>query len=153
MVAILDIETEHFQQFWISLSLWCLPSSFGSIPPTVWEEVVWRTVYKLLDNVAKCQPWSKSAPFALSCQSSYLGWIQYFFPTFRFFPTIFLFSQNTSITSTFFFVCAFLAHLSTKCSRWTIVIGLCPSSICASVPPSSTFALNNFSKTAGQSLE
>ena len=27
------------QQFWISISLWCLPSSFGSTWLTVWEEM------------------------------------------------------------------------------------------------------------------
>ena len=40
----------------------------------------------------------------------------------------------------------FLAHLSTKCSRWAIVIDLCPSPIAhACVCLSSTCALNNFS--------
>ena len=40
------------------------------------------------------------------------------------------------------FVYFFLAHLSTECSRWAIVIGLCPSSV---IRPLSTFALNNSS--------
>ena len=35
--AILDITTELFWQFWISMLLWCLPSSFSSIQLTVWE--------------------------------------------------------------------------------------------------------------------
>ena len=37
MAAILDIRTEWFKQFWISMSLRCLPFSFGSIRLTVWE--------------------------------------------------------------------------------------------------------------------
>ena len=39
MAAILDIGVERFKQFWISMSLWCLQSSFGSIRHTVWEEM------------------------------------------------------------------------------------------------------------------
>ena len=39
MAATLDIGTEQFQQFWISVSLWCLPSSFSSIWLRVWEEM------------------------------------------------------------------------------------------------------------------
>ena len=39
MVAILDIETEQLQQFWIFMLLQRLSSSFGSIPPMVWEEM------------------------------------------------------------------------------------------------------------------
>ena len=39
VLAILDIGTERFEQFWIFVSLWCLPSSFGSIGLTVWEEM------------------------------------------------------------------------------------------------------------------
>ena len=39
LVAILDSQTELFKQFWISMSLRCLPSSFGSIGPTVWKEM------------------------------------------------------------------------------------------------------------------
>ena len=35
--AILDSQTERFKQFWISMSLRCLPSSFGSIQLKVWE--------------------------------------------------------------------------------------------------------------------
>ena len=41
-MAILDTQTEQFKQFWISVSLWCFPSGFGSILLMVWEEVVWR---------------------------------------------------------------------------------------------------------------
>ena len=37
--AILDSQTEWFKQFWISMSLRCLPSKFGTIGPTVWEEM------------------------------------------------------------------------------------------------------------------
>ena len=37
VAAILDIGTEQFSQFWISVSLWCFPSSFGSIQLMVWE--------------------------------------------------------------------------------------------------------------------
>ena len=37
MAAILDIGTELFKQFCISVSVWCLPSSFGSIRLTDWE--------------------------------------------------------------------------------------------------------------------
>ena len=37
--AILESQTEWFKQFWISISLWCFPSSFGSIQLTVWEEI------------------------------------------------------------------------------------------------------------------
>ena len=39
MAAILDIGTQRFDLFWISVSLWCLPSSFSSIQLTVWEEI------------------------------------------------------------------------------------------------------------------
>ena len=39
VAAILDIGTEQFLQFWISVSLWCFPLSFGSIQLTVWEEM------------------------------------------------------------------------------------------------------------------
>ena len=34
-----DIIPEQFQQFWISISLWCLPLSLCSICITVWEEM------------------------------------------------------------------------------------------------------------------
>ena len=37
--AILYIGTERFQQFWICVSLWCLPSRLGLICITVWEEM------------------------------------------------------------------------------------------------------------------
>ena len=37
--ASLDSQTERFKQFWISMSLWCFPSSFGSTQLTVWEEM------------------------------------------------------------------------------------------------------------------
>ena len=53
----------------------------------------------------------------------------------------------------------FLAHLSTKCSRWAFVTPSCPSSVVrrpcvrASVRPSSTFHSNNFfSKTPWSNL-
>ena len=39
VAAILDTGTEQFYQFWISMSLRCFPSSFGSIQLTVWEEM------------------------------------------------------------------------------------------------------------------
>ena len=55
MVAILDSGTEErFKQFWISMSLWCLPSSFGSIRLTVWEEMSFeefQAVYGGYQNV------------------------------------------------------------------------------------------------------
>ena len=35
--AILDIGTEQFKQFWISMLLQCCPSSFSSIQLTVWK--------------------------------------------------------------------------------------------------------------------
>ena len=38
-MAILDIATEWFEQFWISMLCRCLPSSFGSIWLMVWEEM------------------------------------------------------------------------------------------------------------------
>ena len=41
LAAILDVGMERFLQFWISMPLWFLPLSFGSILLTVWE-VVWR---------------------------------------------------------------------------------------------------------------
>ena len=34
-----DSQTERFKQFWISLSLQCFSSSFGSIKLTIWEEL------------------------------------------------------------------------------------------------------------------
>ena len=47
------------------------------------------------------------------------------------------------------YLLAFLAHLSTKCSWWAIVISLCPSSVRCQL-----FALNNFSsKTAWRILK
>ena len=42
MVAILDIGMEQLKQFSIFMLLQCLPSSFGSIPPTVWEEMLFE---------------------------------------------------------------------------------------------------------------
>ena len=42
VVAILYIETERFKQFWISVSLWCLPLSFSLIRLTVWEEMLFE---------------------------------------------------------------------------------------------------------------
>ena len=42
IAAILDIDTERFQQFWISMSLPCLPSSFGSIWLMVVEEMLFE---------------------------------------------------------------------------------------------------------------
>ena len=39
MAAILDIGMVQFEQFWISMSLQCFPSSFSSIQRMVWEEI------------------------------------------------------------------------------------------------------------------
>ena len=39
LATILDSGMKQIQQFWISVSLWCLPSSFGSIRLLVWEEM------------------------------------------------------------------------------------------------------------------
>ena len=39
MFLLLDIGTEWFLQFWISMSLWHIPSSLGSIRITIWEEM------------------------------------------------------------------------------------------------------------------
>ena len=41
-MAILDIRMERFKQFWISMSLWCLPSSFSSIWHGLGGYIVWR---------------------------------------------------------------------------------------------------------------
>ena len=57
MVATLDIGTEQFQQFWISTSLWCLPSSFGSFWLIVWEEIFWiseRNYYSNSESLCHC---------------------------------------------------------------------------------------------------
>ena len=42
VAAILDIRIEGFKQIWISVSLWCFPSSIGSIRLTVWEEMLFE---------------------------------------------------------------------------------------------------------------
>ena len=44
--AILDSQTERFKQFWISMSLQCFPSSFGSISS---GDVIWR--------ISRLPPW------------------------------------------------------------------------------------------------
>ena len=41
-MAILDIGTERFCQIWVSMSLWCLPSSYSSIRLTVWKEILFE---------------------------------------------------------------------------------------------------------------
>ena len=50
--AILDIGKERLYQFWISMSLWCLPSSFSSIEFRVIGDVVRR--------ISKGPPWRPS---------------------------------------------------------------------------------------------
>ena len=42
MSAILDNKMEQFSQFWISMLLWCLPLSFGSIQLKVWEDMLFE---------------------------------------------------------------------------------------------------------------
>ena len=49
MAAILDIETEWFKQFWVLMSLQCLPSSFGTIRLMVWEEMSFEEFKKILE--------------------------------------------------------------------------------------------------------